>query len=80
MAKFSLAQALFTPRTIALIGASADTRKITSRPQRFLKNHGFEGRVLPVNPNRKSIFGRICYPDPRRVPSITPSSCCPPMP
>jgi acyl-CoA synthetase (NDP forming) len=63
MAKFSLAQALFTPRTIALIGASADTRKITSRPQRFLKNHGFEGRVLPVNPNRKSIFGRICYPD-----------------
>jgi len=62
MAKPSLAQALFTPRTIALIGASADAKKITSRPQRYLKNHGFEGRVLPINPNRKTIFGAKCYP------------------
>ena len=69
MAKPSLAQALFTPRTIALIGASADERKITSRPQRYLKNHGFEGRVLPINPNRKTIFGAECYPDIGSAPS-----------
>lgn len=63
MAEPSLAQALFTPRTIALIGASGDRHKTTSRPQRYLKNHGFQGRVLPINPNRETIFGAACYPD-----------------
>ncbi|MEN3352683.1 MAG: hypothetical protein V7640_841, partial [Betaproteobacteria bacterium] len=32
-----LFQALFEPRSIALIGASGDARKNTSRPQRYLR-------------------------------------------
>ena len=36
---------------------------IPARPQRYLTKHGFEGRVLPINPNRKTIFGAECYPD-----------------
>jgi hypothetical protein len=31
----ALAQALFAPKSIALIGASGDAKKNTSRPQRF---------------------------------------------
>ena len=56
-----LFQSLFEPRRIALIGASADEKKTTSRPQRFLLKHGFAGEILPVNPGRSEIFGARAY-------------------
>lgn len=56
-----LFRALFEPRCVALIGASGDSAKNTSRPQRFLSRHGFEGRVAPVNPTRDEIFGQRAY-------------------
>ncbi len=55
--------ALFEPRRIALIGASADEKKTTSRPQRFLRKHGFSGEILPVNPSRSEILGERAYKD-----------------
>ena len=65
--EISLAQALFAPRSIALIGASGDATKNTSRPQRFLRKHGFTGAVFPINPGRDEIFGARAYPDLRAV-------------
>ena len=59
----TLFQALFEPRRIALIGASADVAKTTSRPQRFLRKHGFSGEILPVNPARDEIMGEKAYKD-----------------
>jgi len=64
----SLAQALFAPRAIALIGASADPGKNNSRPQRFLRRHGYAGAVYPVNPARDEVAGEKCYPDLAAVP------------
>ena len=64
----SLAQALFAPRSIALIGASGDATKNTSRPQRFLRKHGYSGRILPINRGRAEIFGEKAYADLRAVP------------
>lgn len=64
----SLAQVLFAPRSVALIGASGDAAKNTSRPQRFLRKHGYRGRIVPVNPGRGEIFGEKAYPDLRAVP------------
>jgi acyl-CoA synthetase (NDP forming) len=64
-----LAQALFAPRSIALIGASGDAGKNTSRPQRFLRKHGYTGTVFPINPGRQEIFGEKAYPDLRAVPA-----------
>src|SRR5688572_31275462 len=58
-----LFQALFEPRSIALIGASGDATKNTSRPQRYLRKHGYTGRIIPVNPGRDEIFGEKAYPD-----------------
>jgi acyl-CoA synthetase (NDP forming) len=58
----SLAQALFSPRAVALIGASGDAAKNTARPQRFLKKHGYSGRVLPVNPTRSEVLGERAWP------------------
>lgn len=57
----TLFDALFAPRRIALIGASADVTKTTSRPQRFLRKHGFSGEILPINPSRREILGEPAY-------------------
>jgi acyl-CoA synthetase (NDP forming) len=56
-----LAQALFAPRAVALIGASGDARKNTARPQRFLRKHGYTGRIVPVNATRDEVLGERAY-------------------
>ena len=58
----SLAQALFAPRAVALVGASGDAAKNTARPQRYLKKHGYGGRIVPVNPTRDEVLGERAYP------------------
>jgi len=63
-----LFEALFSPRTIALIGASADPAKNNARPQRFLRRHGYAGRILPINPRYREIHGETAYPDLRSAP------------
>lgn len=63
-----LSQALFAPRSVALVGASADASKLTSRPQRYLRKHGYQGRIIPVNPGRSEIFGEKAWPDLRSAP------------
>ncbi|RPJ45772.1 MAG: CoA-binding protein [Betaproteobacteria bacterium] len=63
-----LYQAVFDPRSIALIGASGDERKNTSRPQRYLRRHGYTGNIIPVNPGRDEIFGDKAYPDVTAIP------------
>jgi acetate---CoA ligase (ADP-forming) len=64
----TLRKALFEPRSVALVGASADLSKNNSRPQRFLKRFGFKGRVLPINPSRTEVLGERAYPDLRSAP------------
>ena len=63
-----LFQALFEPRAVALVGASGDARKNTSRPQRYLRKHGYKGRIIPINPGRDEMFGEKAYPDIASVP------------
>lgn len=58
----TLAQALLAPRTIALVGASGDIRKNTARPLRFMRKHGYQGRVYPINAGRAEILGERAYP------------------
>lgn len=57
----NLEQALFAPRAVALVGASGDERKNTARPQRFLRKHGYAGRVVPVNSGRAEVLGERAY-------------------
>ncbi|HEX9433239.1 MAG TPA: CoA-binding protein, partial [Burkholderiales bacterium] len=56
-----LAKALFAPRAVALIGASGDARKNTARPQRFLRKHGYAGRIVPINATRDEVLGERAY-------------------
>jgi len=53
--------ALFNPRSIAIIGASDDLSRIGGLPLRFLRQHGYAGKIFPVNPKYREIAGLPCY-------------------
>ena len=53
---------------MALVGASGDAAKNTARPQRYLRKHGFTGRIVPVNPARKEVLGEKSFPSILEIP------------
>jgi acyl-CoA synthetase (NDP forming) len=59
---------LFNPRTIAIFGASDDLSRIGGLPLRFLRQHGYSGKVFPVNPRYQEIGGLPCYPSLTDIP------------
>ena len=61
---------LIRPRSVAVIGASADPGKTSGRPVSYLLKHGFAGEIYPVNPKVKEIGGRTCYPDVASLPGV----------
>jgi acyl-CoA synthetase (NDP forming) len=52
----------FAPRSIAVIGASANKTKISGRLMNHLRGNGYAGRLCPVNPTTDDIDGLRCYP------------------
>lgn len=62
--------AFFTPRSIAVLGASSDAAKIGGRPIKFLKTHGYAGRILPVNPKAAEVQGLPAYADVASIPEV----------
>jgi len=61
---------LFNPRSVAVIGASADASKTAGRPVAYLRKHGFTGDIYPVNPRVESIDGLPCYQDIASLPGV----------
>ncbi|MFM0670063.1 acetate--CoA ligase family protein [Paraburkholderia sediminicola] len=59
---------LMRPASVAVIGASADATKTSGRPVAYLRKHGFNGAIYPVNPRYESIDGLPCYPDVASLP------------
>jgi acyl-CoA synthetase (NDP forming) len=59
---------LLQPRSVAIIGASADPAKTAGRPVAYLKKHGFPGKIYPVNPRTETIEGLRCYADIQSLP------------
>jgi len=64
----ALAPALLNPRRIALVGASADPSRLTARAQVYLRKHGFDGALYPVNPRAATILGERAYPSLAEIP------------
>ena len=57
---------LFAPETVAVVGAT-DREGAVGRA--LLENlQEFDGRVIPVNPNRERVLGEPCYPTVGEVP------------
>jgi acyl-CoA synthetase (NDP forming) len=57
----AIADALFRPRSIALVGASGDSNKHASLPHQYLRRHGYGGEIYPINPKRESVFGERAF-------------------
>ena len=60
--------ALFNPRSVAIVGASEDPTRIGGRPLRHLREFGFRGEIRPVNPRRDRVQGMPAWPDIADVP------------
>ena len=68
MDRDTLKRALFAPRAVALVGASGDAARATSRPLRYLRGWGFGGTVYPINPGRDEVMGERAWPSLRDLP------------
>lgn len=58
----------FQPRSVAVVGASADPKKLGHAVVYNIVTHGFPGDVYPINPKAEEIMGWRCYPSVLAVP------------
>ena len=58
----NLRDALFSPRSVAIVGQSDDASKAAGRPLKFLRRIGYAGRVYPINPRRDTVLGERAWP------------------
>jgi len=54
-------EALFSPRSIAIFGASDDVTKIGGRPLQFLLKFGYAGKIFPINRKAGMVQGQQAY-------------------
>ena len=65
-----LAAALLHPRSVAIVGASDDASKTAGRPQQYLRDAGFAGKVYPINPKRRTVQGATAWPSLSELPEV----------
>ena len=53
----------FRPKSVAIIGASRDPKKIGHVIFRNFVEGKFSGKIFPINPNAAELFGHRCYPN-----------------
>jgi acetate---CoA ligase (ADP-forming) len=61
---------LLNPRSVAVVGASADPSKTSGLPVAYLSKRGFAGSIYPVNPRVDRIGELVCYRDAASLPSV----------
>ena len=54
-------ESLFSPQSIAVVGASANPEKLGFNVIDNVIKYGFKGQVYPVNPGTEEILGKKCY-------------------
>lgn len=59
---------LFKPRSIAVVGASANPERFSGKIIPTLLRQGYRGAIYPINPGRSNIGELPCYPDLASVP------------
>lgn len=60
--------ALLSPRSVAVVGASDNPTRIGGRPIAYLKAAGYAGAIYPVNPKRETVQGLPACPSLRELP------------
>nr|WP_236700325.1 acetate--CoA ligase family protein [Allosalinactinospora lopnorensis] len=59
---------MMNPRSVAVVGASAEDGKIGNSVMKNLQNGGFAGGIYPINPKATEILGYKAYPSITDVP------------
>jgi len=54
---------IFRPRSVAIIGASTDPKKLGGLPIYFTKKRGYKGKLFPVNPGAAEVQGIPAFPN-----------------
>jgi len=52
---------IMQPKSVAVIGASAEDGKIGNSVMKNLINGGYAGRIYPINPRADKVLGHACY-------------------
>lgn len=63
-------QAFFSPRSIAVVGASSQVQAIGAKVFANLVRGGYQGNLYPVNPHHTHIDRHVCYPSVAALPEI----------
>jgi acetyltransferase len=61
---------LFRPTSVAVIGASDRKGAVGNLVMHNLLEGGFDGPIMPVNPNRQAVAGVLTYPDVAGLPIV----------
>ena len=67
---FSALDAMVRPRSVAVVGASDDATRIGGRPIAYMQRQGFQGAILPVNPNRATVQGLAAFANVAALPQV----------
>ena len=73
MGKISSLDAFFKPKSVAIVGASSDPKKVGNTALKNLVSMGYQGKVFPINPREDSILGFRCYKSVLDIPE--PEAC-----
>jgi acetyltransferase len=66
---------ILSPKSIAIVGVSQDSEKISSVILKNLINGGYNGKIYPVNPKYEELQGRKAYPDILAIPEDVDMVC-----
>ncbi|MFI5953198.1 acetate--CoA ligase family protein [Cryptosporangium sp. NPDC051539] len=61
---------LLDPASVAVVGASGTPGKTTARPVEYLRRHGWDGALYPVNPSRDTVLGERAWPSLEALPEV----------
>ena len=68
--RFSSLTGMFSPHSVAELGASSEPARIGGRPIDLMRKQGFAGAIYPVNPRRDEVQGLRCYPSVADLPAV----------
>lgn len=53
---------LLSPKSVAIVGASANYAKFSGRTVKYILKHRYPGKIYAVNPSRTEVSGIPCFP------------------
>lgn len=62
-------KAIFSPQSVAVIGASPDPVRLGHRVLKNILDHGYQGNIYPIHPRATEVLGLCAYPSVLDVPN-----------